>query len=160
MSLSFKSHSNIFTLNSKQKVPVSVEEAWEFFSSPDNLEKLTPSEMKFQVTSGKPEKAYPGQIISYKVSVVKGVRLNWVTEITQVKENHFFIDEQRFGPYVMWHHEHFFEPIDENSCWISDKVSYKLPLGILGKIAHAVFVKKQLTGIFEFRTKQINVLFK
>ena len=160
MGIEFKSHSNIFTLVSKQKVPISIEKAWEFFSSPENLEKLTPSEMNFSVTSGKPKKAYPGQIITYKVSVIKGVRLNWVTEITQVKEKEFFIDEQRFGPYKMWHHEHYFEKIDENSCWIGDKVSYKLPLGILGKIAHALFVKKQLSGIFEYRSKQIDVLFK
>lgn len=160
MSITFKKHSGIFTLESRQKAPISVEQAWEFFSSPDNLEKLTPKEMNFQVTSGKPEKAYPGQIISYKVSVIPGVRLNWVTEITQVKENHFFIDEQRFGPYNMWHHEHFFEKIDENSCWLVDKVSYKLPFGILGNIAQVLFVKKQLRGIFEFRSKQILELFK
>lgn len=160
MSLKFSSHSNIFTLLSRQKAPMSVEQAWEFFSSPENLEKLTPSEMNFQVTSGKPEKAYPGQIITYKVSVVKGIRINWVTEITQVKKNEFFIDEQRFGPYTMWHHEHFFEEIDENNCWVGDKVSYKLPLGFLGKIAHVLFVKKQLTGIFEYRTKQIKALFE
>lgn len=159
MELTFKSHSNINTLFSKQKAPISVEEAWRFFSSPENLEKLTPSEMNFQVTSGKPEKAYPGQIITYKVSVVKGVRLNWVTEITQVKKNKFFIDEQRFGPYTMWHHEHFFEKIDENSCWIVDKVSYKLPLGILGRLAQVLFVKKQLRGIFTYRTQQIDKLF-
>lgn len=159
MSISFKSHSNIFTLNSKQKIDVSVEKAWEFFSSPDNLEKLTPSEMNFQVTSGKTEKAYPGQIISYKVSVIRGVRLNWVTEITQVKKDHFFIDEQRFGPYLMWHHEHFFEAIDDNSCWIIDKVTYKLPLGFLGKIAHVLFVKNQLKEIFDYRTLRVKELF-
>lgn len=159
MSISFRSHSNIFTLTAKQKVNVSVEKAWEFFSSPDNLEKLTPSEMGFSVTSGKPKKAYPGQIITYKVSVVKGVRLNWVTELTQVKENCFFIDEQRFGPYKMWHHEHSFKKVDENSCIVGDKVSYKLPLGLLGKLAHVLFVKRQLRGIFEFRNKQIVKIF-
>lgn len=159
MSLTIKSHSNIFTLESKQLAPISIDKAWEFFSSPENLEKLTPAEMDFKVTSGKPKKAYPGQIISYKVSILKGVRLNWVTEITQVKEKEFFIDEQRFGPYVMWHHEHFFEKIDENSCLLSDKVSYKLPLGVLGKIAHVLFVKKQLTKIFNYRKRQIVTLF-
>lgn len=159
MSLTFKSHSNIFTLESKQKAPISIDKAWAFFSSPENLEKLTPSDMDFKVTSGMPQKAYPGQIISYKVSVVKGVRLNWITEITQVKEKEFFIDEQRFGPYVMWHHEHFFEKIDAHSCLLSDKVSYKLPLGILGKLAHYLFVKKQLTKIFAYRSTQIDKLF-
>lgn len=159
MSIEIKSHSNIFTLVAKQKVHVPLEKAWAFFSSPENLEKLTPSDMNFQVTSGKPKKAYPGQIITYKVSVVKGIRLNWVTEITQVKENEFFIDEQRFGPYVMWHHEHSFEAIDANSCFICDKVSYKLPLGILGKFAHFLFVKKQLLSIFQYRFDKIDALF-
>jgi len=159
MDITIKKHSNIYTLFSRQKAPISIEKAWEFFSSPENLEKLTPSEMNFQVTSGKPEKAYPGQIISYQVNVVKGVRLNWVTEITHVEKNKFFIDEQRFGPYTMWHHEHFFEKIDEHSCWLIDKVSYKLPLGFLGAIAHPIFVKKQLTEIFEYRAKQISILF-
>lgn len=159
MEIEFKSHSNIFTLRSKQKAPISVEEAWLFFSSPENLEKLTPNKMNFSITSGKPEKVYPGQIISYKVNVVKGVRLSWVTEITQVKENSFFIDEQRFGPYKMWHHEHFFERIDDSTCWVIDKVSYKLPLGIIGKIANSLFIKKQLSEIFSYRGEQITKLF-
>jgi len=160
MAIKFSAHSNIYTLESRQKANMSVQEAWRFFSAPENLEKLTPPEMNFQVTSGKPKKAYPGQIITYKVSVIKGVRLNWVTEITQVKQNEFFIDEQRFGPYKMWHHEHYFEEIDQNTCWIGDKVSYKLPLGILGRLAHLIFVKKQLTSIFEYRSMQINALYK
>ncbi len=160
MDISFKSHSNIYTLKSSQKIPISVDEAWDFFSSPENLEKLTPSDMNFNVTSGKPEKVYPGQIITYKVNVFSGVRLSWVTEITHVKDKHFFIDEQRFGPYVMWHHEHFFKAIDDHSCYVEDKVSYKLPLGVLGKLAHFIFVKKQLSSIFEYRTEQIKVLFK
>ena len=159
MSISFKKHSNIFTLTARQKIPVSVEKAWDFFSSPENLEKLTPSEMNFKITSGVPNKAYPGQIICYTVTIIKGVRVSWVTEITQVKQYQFFIDEQRFGPYKMWHHEHFFEAIDDNSCWISDKVSYKLPLGILGRIAHFAFVQRQLKSIFEYRSSQITVLF-
>ena len=82
-----------------------------------------------------------------------------MTELTQVKENEFFIDEQRFGPYKMWHHEHFFERIDANTCLVGDKVSYKLPLGWLGKLAHVLFVQRQLNGIFEFRNKQIVKIF-
>ena len=150
----------IFKLKYSQKLPISLNEAWDFLSSPNNLELITPKSMDFNITDWDKKKAYPGQIISYKVSVIRGVRLNWVTEITQVKENHFFIDEQRFGPYKMWHHEHFFEKIDESSCWLGDKVSYKLPFGILGSIAQFLFVKKQLKEIFEFRSKQILNIFK
>ena len=99
MSLSIKSHSNIFTLKSEVTLPMSTSKAWDFFSSPNNLSKITPAEMNFLITSGPPKKAYAGQIISYKVNVLKYFRLNWVTEITQVEFEQYLIDEQRIGPY-------------------------------------------------------------
>jgi len=148
--ISIKSHSGIYTLEVKKFVNTSLAEAWEFFSSPANLSKITPPQMGFIITSGKPAKMYPGQIISYKVSPFTGFTTNWVTEITQVGENQFFVDEQRFGPYRMWHHEHRFE-IQDNGVLMTDRVSYKLPFGIFGRIAHWFFVKKQLYQIFEFR---------
>ena len=114
--------------------------------------------MNFLITSGPTKKAYAGQIISYKVNVLKYFRLNWVTEITQVEFEQYFIDEQRFGPYKMWHHEHLFEPVDANNCKMSDIVSYKLPYGLLGKLGHKLFIKKQLISIFQYRTKQIQSL--
>ncbi|MFC2110072.1 hypothetical protein ACFLSU_05805 [Bacteroidota bacterium] len=159
MSVKIVAHSNIYTLTANQVLPISISEAWEYFSSPENLKELTPPQMNMKVTSGKPDKAYAGQIITYNLSVVKGVRINWVTEITQVFYEKLFIDEQRFGPYKMWHHEHSFEKIDAHSCLMKDKISYKLPLGILGKIAHVLFVKKQLTGIFNFREKKVREVF-
>jgi len=158
MSLFIKSHSNIFTLKSEVTLPMSISTAWDFFSSPHNLSKVTPPEMNFLITSGPPKKAYAGQIISYKVNVLKYFRLNWVTEITQVEFEQYFIDEQRFGPYKMWHHEHLFEPVDANNCKMTDIVSYKLPYGLLGKLGHKLFVKKQLRTIFEYRTQQIKSL--
>jgi ligand-binding SRPBCC domain-containing protein len=106
--------------------------------------------MGFKITSGTPTKMYSGQIITYKVSPFPGVKTNWVTEITHVSAGSFFVDEQRFGPYRMWHHEHHFE-VQNDGVLMTDRVSYKLPLGFLGRIAHLLFVKNQLKQIFEYR---------
>ena len=110
--ISFSSHSGIYTLKVVQDLKTNLNEAWAFFSNPKNLSKITPKEMGFNITSETPEFMFEGQIISYKVSPILGIKLNWVTEITHVKDNLFFVDEQRFGPYTMWHHEHHFEEIE------------------------------------------------
>jgi ligand-binding SRPBCC domain-containing protein len=146
----FKSHSGIYSLEVTQFLKITLPEAWDFFSSPGNLSKITPVHMGFEITSGSPAKMYTGQIITYKVSPFPGVKTNWVTEITHVSEGTFFVDEQRFGPYSMWHHEHHFE-VQDNGVLMTDRVSYKLPLGFLGRIAHSFFVKSQLKQIFEYR---------
>jgi ligand-binding SRPBCC domain-containing protein len=148
--ITFRSHSGIYTLEVRQWLNIPLKQAWDFFSSPENLVKITPPHMGFKITSGKPGKMYVGQIISYKISPFSGIKTNWVTEITHVSEGRFFVDEQRFGPYRMWHHEHHFE--EENGrVLMIDRVSYKLPLGLLGRIVHFLLVKKQLKQIFEFR---------
>ncbi|WP_372774566.1 SRPBCC family protein [Mangrovibacterium sp.] len=156
--ISIKYHSGIYTLETKLTLPISVDEAWEFFSSPENLCRMTPKHMNFRITSGKPESMYRGQIISYQLSPIPGIRTNWVTEITQVDEQKYFVDEQRFGPYSMWHHEHRFIETSEGVL-MTDKVSYKLPFGFLGRFSHAVFVKKQLMHIFSFRSQVLSSLF-
>ena len=114
--------------------------------------------MGFKITSGVPAKMYIGQIITYKVSPILGIKTNWVTEITHVAEDRFFVDEQRFGPYSMWHHEHHFEKKDDGVL-MTDRVSYKLPFGFLGRIAHAAFVKNQLKQIFEYRETYLSKVF-
>lgn len=157
--ISIKSHSGIYTLEVKQFVNTSLADAWEFFSSPANLSKITPPQMGFIITSGKLAKMYPGQIISYKVSPFPGFKTNWVTEITQVQEMRFFVDEQRFGPYRMWHHEHHFEAQD-NGVLMTDRVTYKLLFGFLGRIAHYFFVRKQLQTIFTYREKCLGNFFQ
>ena len=154
----FSKHSGIYTLVATQQLPISLQEAWDFFSSPLNLEKITPDHMNFHITSGKPAKMYPGQIISYKVTPIPGIKSNWVTEITHVEDKVFFVDEQRFGPYAMWHHEHHFEEKD-GGVLMTDRVSYKLPLGFLGHLAQSLFVKKQLQNIFEYRMKVLEDFF-
>jgi ligand-binding SRPBCC domain-containing protein len=156
--INIKKHSGIFTLTAEQELPIPLNEAWEFFSSPANLAKITPKEMGFNITSELSGKMYPGQIISYVIGILPGVKSNWVTEITQVQEGKFFIDEQRFGPYKMWHHEHIFEESKEGVL-MKDKISYKLPFGFLGGIAHSLFIKKQLQEIFRYRIEILDKLF-
>ncbi len=154
----FSNHSGVYTLQLEQFVPITLEKAWDFFSNPGNLATITPVAMNFTITSGKPAKMFAGQIITYTVNVLPFIKSNWVTEITQVKDFSYFIDEQRFGPYRMWHHEHHFKK-KENGVLMYDKVSYKIPFGIFGKIAHVIFIKSKLTEIFSFRIKKLEELF-
>lgn len=151
-----KSYQIIF----KQNLPLSLDEAWDFFSSPLNLSKITPEDMAFVVTSKMDSntKMYPGMIITYKVSPLLGVKLNWMTEITQVEDKQYFIDEQRFGPFQFWHHEHHFKAI-KGGVEMTDILTYGLPLGILGQMAHGIFVGKQVKEIFSFREKRTDELF-
>lgn len=148
-----------YQIHTTQKIPASIEQVWDFISSPENLKKITPDSMGFDITSKLlKEKMYPGMIISYKVSPVLGIKMTWVTEITQVKDKEYFVDEQRVGPYSIWHHEHKIEAID-NGVLMTDIVSYKPPFGFLGSIANTVFIKNQLKHIFAYRTKAIENLF-
>lgn len=149
--IDIKKHSGIYTLTAEQELPISLDEAWAFFSSPKNLAEITPKNMGFNITSDVPAKTYTGQIITYKIALLPGVKASWVTEITHVENLSHFIDEQRFGPYSMWHHEHFFTALPNGNTLMKDKVSYKIPLGVLGHIAHSIFVKKQLLDIFQYR---------
>lgn len=157
--MNFKKHSGIYTLETQQTLNISLEKAWDFFSSPENLEKITPIHMGFKITTQVDKKAYAGQIITYTVGILPGTKSNWVTEITQVKDKEFFIDEQRFGPYKMWHHEHFFEELSSSKTLMKDKISYKIPFGILGHLAQSIFIKKQLKSIFEHRFNTLEKLF-
>lgn len=148
--ITIKTLSGIYLLETSQQLNISVEEAWQFFSSPGNLSLITPSRMNFRITSGTPVVMYPGQMITYRVSPFWGFTTNWVTEITHVLQNRFFVDEQRLGPYRLWHHEHHFEEQDKGIL-MTDRVYYRLPFGLLGQIVHALFVRRQLEKIFRFR---------
>ena len=154
-----KYKSNIYSLKVKQKISQPIEEVWNFFATPKNLNELTPKNMNFNIISGRSDDFFPGKIISYSVNPFKFWNIKWVTEITHINKNKLFIDEQRFGPYSMWHHEHHFIKNEDGSTTIYDKVIYKIPFGIIGKIAHKLFIKKRLTEIFNFRKKRINQLF-
>lgn len=148
-----------YQLHKTQKIPATIDQIWEFISSPANLKKITPEYMGFNITSKLlSEKMYPGMIISYKVSPVLGIKMTWVTEITHVKEKEYFVDEQRVGPYSIWHHEHKIEPI-EGGVLMTDIVSYKPPFGILGSFANSILIKKQLKEIFDFRVTAVEKMF-
>lgn len=147
-------------IETKQHLNASLATVWNFISSPKNLNVITPSKMNFRIISktGEVEKMFPGQIIEYYISPVLNVRLHWVTEITHVKENYYFVDEQRKGPYAFWHHKHFIKEVD-GGIEMTDIVHYQLPFGFLGRLVNSIFVKKQLEQIFEYRRKKLNELF-
>ena len=157
--ISFRKHSGIFTLETRQELSISIEKAWDFFSSPKNLVKITPEHMEFKITSGDLTKMYEGQMITYSVGLLPGVRSSWVTEITHVDEPNMFVDEQRFGPYSMWHHEHTFESLDNGGVLMKDKVSYKIPFGPLGILVEKLIIRNQLRNIFTYRENTLNQLF-
>lgn len=149
----------IYLLRYEQVLNTSIPEAWTFFSRANNLEKITPSYMRFDITSPVTDKPiYAGEIITYVIHPVLGIPLRWMTEITHVKEGEYFVDEQREGPYGLWHHQHHFEAV-EGGVKMTDIVHYSLPLGILGRIAHALFVRRQLEGIFAYRKQRVQEFF-
>ena len=141
-----------------QKLPISLDEAWDFLSSPNNLKLITPESMNFKIIDWDKKKAYPGQIIQYTVSPVLGIKIKWVTEITQVIRNNYFIDEQRFGPYSFWHHKHFIKEID-NGILMDDVIHYKIPFGLIGRILNKIYVQNKLDKIFKYRENKLNEIF-
>ena len=153
-----KYKSGIYSLKVKQVINQPIEEIWSFFSSPKNLNELTPKNMNFKILSGRSDDFFPGKIISYSVNPFKYYNLKWVTEITHVVDKEYFVDEQRFGPYALWHHKHFIREI-EGGVEMEDVIHYKIPLGPLGVIANYLFVQKKLGSIFAFRRKKLIELF-
>lgn len=145
-------------LEACQTVPASIEEVWKFINNPNNLNRITPDDMGFEILSDLPEEMYPGMIIEYKISIPFMGKWHWVTELKHIINGISFVDEQRFGPYKFWYHYHKIEPT-KNGTLVIDQVHYKLPFGIFGKIAHALFVKRMLGRIFEFRKKAFEEIF-
>lgn len=141
-------------------MPISLDKAWDFFSSPLNLGKITPPEMNFVVTSSYTDQTvmYPGMLITYKVSPLMGIKLDWVTEITHVKDKEYFVDEQRFGPYALWHHEHHFKEIN-GGVHMTDLFTYAIGYGPIGSIANSALVAKKVNDIFKYREKAVIELF-
>jgi ligand-binding SRPBCC domain-containing protein len=138
-----------------QKIPTSLENVWDFISSPHNLKDITPAYMRFEVTSkGDASKMYPGMIITYNVRPLLGIKMKWMTEITTVEPMKYFVDEQRSGPYTMWHHQHHIVAI-EGGVLMTDIVTYIPPMGFLGAMANSIFIEKQLKDIFDFRHKAV-----
>jgi len=142
----------------KQFVKTDLQTCWDFFSSPANLKRITPSYMGFDVKTEVPTQMYEGLIIAYTVKPLLGIPVEWVTEITHVKDKSFFVDEQRKGPYTMWHHEHHFKEV-EGGVEMTDIVSYIRPFGFLGKLVEPFLVKPKLEEIFAYRFKIVEEVF-
>jgi len=142
-----------------QQLNADIDEVWDFITSPKNLKKITPPHMGFNISSNNAdEKAYSGMMISYIVSPIKGLRMKWLTEISHIREGEYFIDEQRSGPYKLWHHQHKIEK-QGSKVLMTDIVTYIPPFGFLGRIANTIFIKSKLKQIFLYREKVLNEMF-
>jgi ligand-binding SRPBCC domain-containing protein len=148
----------IYQFKAIHNLPIGIDEAWGFFSNPNNLPVITPKWLNFKITSKLPEKMYPGMIITYKVHPVLGIPNTWVTEITQVKEPFYFVDEQRFGPYKLWHHQHHFKETN-TGVEMSDIVNYSLPFDPLSRPLNYLLVEKKVKEIFEYREGILTEMF-
>ena len=145
-------------LEFEQVLPISLEEAWSFFSSPSNLNLITPEDMNFKILDVLPAHIYQGLMIRYKIKPMFNIPLDWITEITEVKDKVYFIDEQRKGPYRTWHHEHHFKEVD-GGVLMTDKLSYDIGMSFIGTLAGKLWVDKQVQHIFSYRKKKLNELF-
>ncbi|MDX1774500.1 ligand-binding SRPBCC domain-containing protein [Oceanihabitans sediminis] len=148
----------IYRLHKKQNLPISVDTAWQFLSDPNNLKVITPEYMRFHILSGADRPMYAGQIIQYIVTPILGIKTKWITEITHIADKQYFVDEQRIGPYALWHHKHFIKEI-EGGVEMEDIIDYKVPFGILGQLAHPILVKPKLEEIFEYRKQKLETIF-
>jgi len=151
--------SKVYRFEKVQQIHCTLDTAWDFFSDPKNLQAITPANLGFKILSPfHGDKMYPGQVIEYHVKPIPGIRLYWMTEITHVDDKRYFVDEQRFGPYSLWHHQHHFREKD-GIVEMTDIVHYKIPFWFLGDIANEFFVKRQLKKIFDYRVKKVDELF-
>ena len=148
----------IYKLQRSIDLKIDSGKCWDFFSSPQNLKVITPDYMGFDIIEGGESSMFEGQIIAYKVSPVFGIKWTWITEITHVRHEKFFVDEQRFGPYKFWHHKHFFEEI-EGGMRCRDEVHYIPPVSITAGFMNKFFISGKLKEIFDYRTNKLRELF-
>jgi len=151
--------SGIYQLKSKQVIHAGIEKVWQYFSKPENLNHLTPKDMSFKITCEVDKEMYPGQIISYQIEILPRIVCSWVTEITHVKPKSFFVDEQRCGPYKIWHHEHRFIALNDHKVEMYDIVTYKLPMGLLGRLIAGKSLQKRVRKIFTYRYEKVSEIF-
>ncbi|WP_347839325.1 SRPBCC family protein [uncultured Draconibacterium sp.] len=143
----------------EQHIKSNISRVWDFISMPQNLKRITPAYMGFDIkTPDLPDAVYPGMIIAYTVRPLLGIPTTWVTEITHVVPQQYFVDEQRVGPYKLWHHEHHIKPKDDGVL-MTDIVSYSPPMAALGRIANTLVIRQKLTEIFDYRTKAFDEIF-
>lgn len=149
---------SLHRFETEQTLPISRDEAWAFFSDPRNLAVITPPDMGFEITSPMPARAYAGLIISYRVRPLLGIPVQWVTEITHVDEGNYFVDEQRLGPYRVWHHEHHFSDVP-GGIHMRDIVHYSVPFGPIGDLVEKLVVGRRVQAIFDFRRRVLDQRF-
>ena len=148
----------VYRIHRDQTVPASLDAVWEYFSKPENLNEITPPDLNFEIIHKDSNTMFLGQLIEYKVQFIPLLRSRWLTEITHVEDQAYFVDEQRIGPYRFWYHEHLFRPVEKGT-QIIDRVTYKLPYGPLGDLAHLTWIKPRLEKIFDYREDQITAIF-
>ena len=148
----------MYQLKRTQFIKADLQTCWKYFSAPGNLHIITPDYVDFRVHTFVPENMYEGLIIKYTMKPILGIRLNWISEIKTIRDENYFVDEQREGPYKMWHHEHHFKEV-EGGVEMTDIISYLMPYGIIGKLAHWLFIRRQLDEIFAYRFNKVNELF-
>ncbi len=146
------------TIHRTLTLPISIHEAWAFFSNPRNLSLITPPSLGLEISSDIPDTIYPGIIITYRVRPVPGIPVTWVTEITHMRKPFLFVDEQRYGPYRFWHHKHLFSEAD-GGVEVEDLVHYALPFGPLGNVLNRFFIERKLDAIFDFRRRYLTMKF-
>ncbi len=145
-------------LRQEQFLPISLDQAWDFFATPKNLNEVTPEDMVFEITSVLPDKMYEGLMITYRIKPMMNITVNWCTEITHIKEKEFFVDDQRKGPYNIWHHEHHFRAV-EGGVLMTDILHYDIGKSIFGWIAGKMFVHRKVRQIFDYRYKALEKYF-
>jgi ligand-binding SRPBCC domain-containing protein len=150
---------SLYRIETSQELPITLDQAWEFFSVPGNLSYITPSRIHFEITNSVEEKMYAGQIITYSFYPFGIWKSQWVSEITHVSDKSYFIDEQKLGPFKYWRHKHSFKATD-GGVIVEDELYYKLPFGFLGRIVHSLFVAKKIDKVFKFRQEQLRQLFR
>jgi ligand-binding SRPBCC domain-containing protein len=149
---------NVYRLIRQQFIPAPIERVWAYFATPANLNEMTPPDLDFEIVCGGEPPMYEGQIIEYRVRFLPFVRSLWLTEIVHVTECRSFVDEQRLGPYRFWYHEHLFEPV-EGGVQMTDRLTYALLFGVLGDLVHALWVRRKLEHIFDFRRQKVAQIF-
>jgi ligand-binding SRPBCC domain-containing protein len=150
----------VYQLKRQQILPISLGDAWDFFSTPKNLEKITPDRMTFKVTriSGTEGEMYAGQLICYELNIIPRISTFWMTEITHIHEPYYFIDEQRFGPYALWNHQHHFREVP-GGVEMTDELMYAIPFGWIGRLANWLYVGREVENIFDYRRAALERLF-
>lgn len=147
-----------YKYTSEIELPLDIEATWTFFSNPNNLEKIMPSQLAFKVINGASLPLYSGQIIEYTVSPLPFFKTTWISEISHINKPLFFVDTQLEGPYKLWHHKHYFKKTPHGTK-ITDVIHYQVPFGIIGRLLHPFIIRPKLAQIFEYRSKAIKTLF-